>query len=881
MERSIGHFEIGDKLGEGGMGEVYRARDTRLGRDVALKLLPEALLTDSQRMLRFEREAQVLASLNHPHIAHIYGIEESGSQKTLVLELVEGPTLAEKIEQGPVPVNEVMRIARQIAEAVEAAHAKGIVHRDLKPANIKLTSDGQVKVLDFGLAKALQTTQETQQDLTQSPTLTMAATQAGIILGTAGYMSPEQAAGLEADHRADIWAFGVILYELLTSNQLFKGDTVSHTLAAVLRDEPDWSSLPEDVPEPVSRLIKRCLNREVRRRLQSIGEARILIEDFLNGRLEPSTGIEAPVEPVSSTRLSWVLPAITALVFLGAGLWLGSFLGVTGSEVPLRKFKVSAEGLQVNRLKAPTLSPDGQSLAYLREGKLWVRRLDQLEAREIPGTENATLAFWSPDASSLGFVKDQKIWKIPVTGGQAAVICESPGPFGTAGGGGCTWSDDGNIYFTTGNSGLYRVAQVGGDPATFIEPDPETELDFHEPSALPDGKGNLMILHRKDLGYDTILLVTSEGERKELLRVENTSLSSPTYSAPGYIVFSRDGQGSGIWAVPFSLSDLETTGEPVLVASNSRFHASSFEGTLVYLQGTLDEEGQLYWVSREGLLGEPIGTPRVNPFFPYLSSDERFLVVSEGTLGRNDIDLWIHDTNRGTVSRLSNEDGSDWMSVFTPDGNSLFFSTFRNGLPVGIFRRNSDGTGESELLLEGAYGPSITRDGQYLLFHKFHDETETLSVMYLDLVSQGEPQAVFDPSDQDSIALVSPTGEFLAYSSNESGKPQVYLKRFPGGQGRWPVSVDSAKYHWWSRDGRELYFANDENQLHAVAVEPGPRLGTPEMLFDAKLLGLDLDDGYDFSSDRKRLVAVRSDPGDVRALTIIQNWAAEFQEAGD
>jgi len=512
----LGQYEIVGLLGAGGMGEVYRARDPRLGRDVAIKVLPEAFAKDAERLARFEREARVLASLNHPGIAAIYGFGQAEGTRFLVMEL-EGRNL-----RGPVEIEDAVGIARQMCEALEAAHEKGIVHRDLKPANIKITPAGKVKLLDFGLAKACMG-EGPGGDPAHSPTLSLAMTHAGMILGTAAYMSPEQARGRAVDRRTDVWAFGCVLYELLAGKQAFGGDDVTEALAAVVRGEPNWGALPQATPPHLRRLLERCLQKDPAKRLRDIGDAGL--------------ELEAPPERLAFTparRHVLVLGAVLVLVAALAALaaWM---LKPSTLEAPLRKLELASGKVQPAYGSPIGMAPDGRKIAYVSGNRLWIREFDQFEPRQVAGSEGASRPFWSPDSALVAWMAGDKIWKAPAGGGQSVIVCAVPRTTSEAGGG--AWQPDGKILFTTGSSGFLEVSAQGGDPRPLLEPNPESELNFHHPSSLPEGRGLVFILHRK-VGVDT-LAVFSGGKHKQLLQLPGQRLTNPVYSPTGHLLYYR------------------------------------------------------------------------------------------------------------------------------------------------------------------------------------------------------------------------------------------------------------------------------------------------------------------------------------------------------
>jgi serine/threonine-protein kinase len=868
MLKKISHFEVIDKLGEGGMGEVYRARDTKLNRDVALKVIPTSVARDRDRMARFEREAQVLAALNHPNIGQIYGLEDADDDKTLVLELVDGATLEEKLADGPLETQKAFEIAVQIANALEYAHEKGIVHRDLKPSNIKLTRSGAVKVLDFGLAKALENHPTGSVDINHSPTLT-AATQAGTILGTAGYMSPEQAAGLEVDRRTDIWSFGVVLWEMLVGKSLFQGHTVSHTLAAVLRDELNWDLLPLDVPTPIKNLLSRCLERDLKRRLQAIGEARIILDDALAGRLiEDQPTLPQGVKGISRGKI--VVRGMSLLAALTLGALLMYWITPDADTIPLRKFEIKENNLSVSPWRYPVISPDGTKILFSKDNRLWVKDFRQLEARELPETESAVYPFWAPDSQTLGFVRNDRLWKLRA--GETSLICDIPSEMASAGGG-FTWVGNGEIYFVTGNSGLYRVSDIGGEPIEVLAPNEPFELDFHYPTVLPNRKGILLVQHRKE-AYDT-LLVWDGTDRKQIFQLQGSQFASSRYSPTGHIVFERQGSSSGIWAVAFDLDDLEITGEPFLVIADGRFPSVSRDGTLLVFRGTSGSEGQVIILDRSGNL-EKVGGPIVSPSDPTFSPSEDRVALTAGNSENDSIDILVHDLNRGTSTRLQQSEESEFRPRWASNGRLLYYSSFAEGNLVGIFRRLADGSDEPELLIDQAIFLDISEDGKTIIFGKYKENSEP-ATFYMDM-EEGLTEIPLHSIGRMMYAL-SPDGRFLAYSPIEIEDSQVYLTRFPSLEGRWQVSIDTGSNPVWRKDGRAIYFRGEEETLYVVSFTAtgGISLGKPEVVLSGSAGNFVLRRGFDVSSDGQSILALQRNENSDRSLTIIQSWYAEFE----
>ncbi len=823
----LGAYEILGSLGAGGMGEVYRASDTRLKREVAIKVLPEAFARDAERMKRFEREAQVLASLNHPNVASIYGIEEADGARALVLELVEGPTLAERIVSGALPVDEALRIASQIAHGLEAAHEKAVVHRDLKPANVKLTSDGDVKILDFGLAKALEV-EPPRVDESISPTLTR-ATQPGVLLGTAAYMSPEQAKGKPADRRADVWAFGVVLYEMLSGKRAFAGEDVSDTLAHVLTKEPDWSALPAGLPVRIRSLLTRCLTKDPKQRLQAIGEARIAVE----ARESLAPDLSATASPAWRRALPWALSGGllgAAVVMSFSAPWRSS-----PREAPVR---VSAElGADVSLFTdfstAAVLSPDGAVLAFVATKsagatrQIYIRRLDELAASPLPGTEGAAGPFFSPDGEWIAFFAGGKLKKISVSGGASVTLAD------TVSGSSGTWAEDGTIVFQpSGGPGvsLHRVSAAGGiaAPVTTLEPG---EVVQRFPQVLPGGKALLYTSHQSQASFDNANLVVQPlpaGAR----RVVQKGGYHGRYLGSGHLVYIREGT---LFAAPFDPDRLELTGPPVPavegVIANPFGGAAQFafsgNGTLAYLSGeSVSMSAPIHWMDREGKT-TPLRSVPANWSNLSFSPDGQRLAVQIHD-GKQD-DVWIYEWARDTLTRLTVDDADDGWPVWTPDGHRIAFSSTRgDGVTLNLYWQRADGTGEPERLSDSKHtqwAGSWHPGGKFLAF--FERNLQSVSptsqqfslsdVMILPM--EGDETSGWKPGKpvglvMDAYAQHHPTfsldGRWLAYQSNESGRFEVYVRPFPGPGARRQISNGGGAHPTWSRAEPELFY--NENQ---------------------------------------------------------------------
>ena len=841
----VGSCEVLGPLGAGGMGEVYRARDLKLQREVALKVLPDALADNPERRQRFEREAHLLAALNHPHIASIYGVVEDGDLTALMLELVPGETLAERLAQGPIQLAESLAIARQIADALDAAHNAGIVHRDLKPANIKLRPDGTVKVLDFGLAKAMSPSDSgvMAPEVTASPTALPPGTEAGIILGTAAYMAPEQARGKAVDKRADIWAFGVVLWEMLAGRPLFQGETISDTLAAVLTREVDWSRLPQSTPPAIVSLLKRCLERDPRTRLRDIGDARF------ESDLEP-----ARAGASSRTRWPWVLAVVAALV---VGVAIGWQLArpAPAAAPPEARFAIP--------LKEPTavaLSPDGQTLAAATSGPLVIRELGKIGERVLAGTEGAAKPFWSPDGRSIGYGQGGTLWRVSAAGGTPQVICDLPTATWDHDAAGA-WQADDTIVFTNGGSNLIRVSAGGGDQTTVLATDLENELHFHGVSALPAGRGFVYVVHRSE-GADTVE-VFADGTRRRLWQAPE-GVRDPVYIPSGHILVGR---GPGLWAMPFDLERLELRGQPWLVEPGvSAFSAS---GTTVAFLPRITVRSRLKWLGVDGTPAEVFGEPAPSTPTPALSPDGTRVAIVQQV--ENDWGLWVHDLVRGTRTRLPGNARGD--AAWHPDGRTVIYSTLvQNRLTLN--RARTDGTPVEQL--EPGQRPFIV-DGRHLFFDRFEGSD---SDVYVRDLTAGAPAVPFLAGPAlDLAAVPSPDGRLIAYLSmtwRTAGSPEIMLRRFPAGDERWQVSASGGWWPRWSRDGTRIFYVTSE-AMYEVAVRAsaaGVELSRPRRLFSRPVpADAHGPDGFDVAADGRFLVLDREAPPRERMATIVLNWS--------
>ncbi len=832
--RRLGPYEITAKLGEGGMGEVYRAKDTKLERDVAIKVLPAAFVEDDERLQRFEREAKLLAQLNHPNIAHIYGMEASGDAHALVMELVEGPTLAERLESGALPLDEALSLARQIAEALEEAHGKGIIHRDLKPQNIKASIEGKVNVLDFGLAKAMDpmgaaSGAGSASQLAQSPTLTLGATVQGVILGTAAYMAPEQARGLAVDKRADIWAFGVILWEMLSGRRMFEGELVTDVLAGVLKNEIDLGALPADVPGGIRRLLRRCLERNPKLRLHDIADARIVIDEVLSGRVEESDALPAVASaaPARGRRLTWMLAATAALATAAA---------VTLAVVQLRSPK--AEPAQALRLEvtrpqtsSPTnrggyfeLSPDGRFLVMVEDGELWVRPLDAVAARQIEGIEDASYPFWSPDSAWISFFEGGELRKVARDGGRAQKICAAPG------GRGASWSPDGVILFSDdfGDNGLSRVSAQGGTPTAVTQTDSKAGIEVHRyPQFLPDGKSFLYLDLAPSPARSGVYLGTLDGGKPErvLADANQAIFARAGGNGAGFLFFRRD---STLMAQPFDLAGRKTRGEAIPVTDSVGLGANTGSGAFTLSNtGLLASSAgavvssELVWFDRSGKRGGKVGTEN--------AAKGDFLGLSIAPDGRHAAfalgdppNVFVQSLPEGEPSRFTFGPAPGWMDpIWSPDGSEIAYATQDlAGLPVFELRmRRADRAGAEQTLTKSKkaiYPWDWSPDGSEIAYSDWDGH-----LWLLPLEGERKPVAYGTTPGNKAYAQFSPDGRLLAYASDDQGRSEVFIATVPPSGALWQISTGGGAMPRWRRDGRELYYRADDGTLMAVSLGSG------------------------------------------------------------
>ncbi len=902
----LGPYQVTAQIGAGGMGEVYRARDTKLNRDVAIKVLLPAVANDPNRLARFSREAQLLASLNHSNIAQVHGLEESEGVRALVMELVEGPTLADRIGQGAIPLEEVLPIATQIADALEAAHEQGIIHRDLKPANIKVRPDGTVKVLDFGLAKAVDPGGASSDHAMNSPTLSIHGTQAGVILGTAAYMSPEQARGNVVDKRADLWAFGVVLYEMLTGTRLFDGGTTSDVLAAVLKVEPDWQRLPADTPAPIRKLLRRCLEKDRKRRVRDAGDARFEIEDASGWAPDTSSAVTTS-PPFGGTRLAWVVAAVALTAAVALAVPVVQHLRELPPTAP-PETRVDIHTPTIGTLSdsdplSLALSPDGLKIVFVASGdgptRLWLRSLDDTVARPLTGTDGAVFPFWSPDSRSVAFFADDQLKLLDLGGGAPRTL--------TAGieGRGGTWNADGVILFAPGrNTPLSRIPVTGGNPVPVTTLDGQISHRF--PFFLPDGRHFLFYgIGRPDTAGIHVASIDGGTPIRLVATADSAGVFRPNPQGSeregGWLLWVRAG---ALVTQQLNLKGLTLTGETNTLADavevngeggfNFAALSVSATGLVAYRSRMATWRHQLTWVDRTGkVLGALGPADDASLAGLRLAPDGRRALVLRTVQGNQDI--WLLDGPR--TSRLTFDPNHDRAPVFSPDGRHVVFDSDRAGGVRHLYLKAADGAEPETLLVESIgtkQASDWSRDGRFLLYNDAGAQAADLWVQPMDPTSGAklngvQPWAFLRTSFDERWGKFSPDGRWVAYQSNESGRPEIYIRPFSPlppsqvpvtnpGEGRRQVSTAGGTYATWRADGRELFFVGPNGNLMAAALSTnGATLepGTPVSLFPLGMIrGTPSMDGrnYDVTRDGRFLINRVLDNPPTTPITLIQNW---------
>jgi serine/threonine protein kinase len=873
----LGPYIVGPLLGAGGMGEVYRARDTVLGRDVALKVLPDSFALDPDRLARFKREAQVLASLNHPNIAAIYGFEQTDGIQALVLELVEGPTLFDRIARSPMANDEALRIAKQIAEALEAAHEQGIVHRDLKPSNIKVISEGSVKVLDFGLAKAFATTPDAI-DVSRSPTMISTMGSTGMILGTAAYMSPEQARGKPVDARTDVWAFGCVLYEMLTSRPAFGGETITDILGAIVKSEPDWTLLPRETPTAIRRLLRRSFAKDPHERLHSIADARL---ELVEGRAGTSDNQQTVAAPSKKERLPWLIAAAGSLAAVALAVpAVRYFMSPSAPTGFVPELRLEITTPPTTDPISMAVSPDGRRVTFVASDRgtprLWLRPLDTATAQPLPGTEGAAYPFWKPDGTSIGFGAGGRLKRIDIGGGQPQALAEISGYRGG------TWSRNDVILFATSAAGLRRVAASGGEVtlATRVLP---RQTNHRFPQFLPDDRNFIFFSQGSN---ETQGIYLGSLDSTEVRRVTSADTAA-AFLPPNHILHVRQGSlvartldvAAGVVG-----GDAVTVADPVGWDGAIGVGAFSVSSTgIVVFRSSGAGRRQLAWFDRNGKQTGTVSGP--DPFslqYPQLSNDGQRVAVDRTI--QNNRDVFIFDLSRPDAARFTFHADIDATPVWSPDGSRIVFRSSRNGV-YDLFQKSSARQDTEGALFESADAKTPqawSRDGRFLMYVNQGADTGN-DLWVLELGDSGrviKPVSFLSTPSDESQAAFSPDGHWVAYQSNDDGLVQVYVRPFPQGE-KQQISVAGGGSPRWRRDGKELFFLSPEGKLMNVPLRfQGTTLesDTPAVLFEPPLAGGtftgiagNVRPQYDVAPDGRFLMNVGTEET-ISPLTVVLNW---------
>jgi serine/threonine-protein kinase len=873
------------------MGEVYRAEDTRLGREVAIKVLPETVAQDTERLARFEREAKVLASLNHPNIATLYGLEtETGSSPKpqasspttfLVMELVEGEDLAQRIAKGPIQVKESVAIGKQIAEGLEAAHAKGIIHRDLKPANIRISTDGTVKILDFGLAKAWEPPTG-EVDPAESPTITAEMTRVGTILGTAPYLSPEQARGQVVDRRADIWAFGCVLHEMLTGQRVFTGDTSTEILAQILERDPDWSALPSDLSPSLDRLLRRCLEKDPKQRLRDAGDVALALEDLDLEQPQVSADGGRPESNLTMKIWPWLVTAAAAILAIVA--WIGRTPPAQPEASPTLRFtEVSPAVLDLARIghagSAVAISPNGQVLVWVgttsESTQLYMRHLDENEAQPIPGTEGGLAPFFSPDGEWIGFWANERLKKVAVSGGAPQTICEMSHVHGAS------WGDGIIVMGAVGDFTLWWVDPAGGQVQRF-EPLDGLIRQGEYPKLLPGSRTVLV----SQMGRNTVDLVSLDSSEVSTLVSEGSNAS---YLPTGHLVWTYE---DNLLAAPFDLSSGTITGQARTVIEGVlaetlhgalSHYAVSDEGTLAYLPGTFQQAGaRPTWVSLDGTM-EPLPLPADTYLSPRVSPDGRRLLLSSQTKTRS---LWLAEPARGVMAPITGDESIEYWAIWTPDGGNIVFNSLRvaeNTANIWMLPIDRS-TPPTRLTTEPFHQPpqDISQDGRTLLFVSAIGANANFDIYLLHLDGEPTPAPLLATGAHEINPALSPDDRWLAYASDASGRFEIYVQPFPDLGTTILVSPNGGREPIWSPSGDQLYYRSQNgHRAFSVDVISGDplRFGSEELLFEGSFEpGVTWGSKWDIHPDGDRFLMLQGAyPDPPKGIRVIVNWFDELE----
>ncbi len=842
----LGSYEVIAPLGVGGMGEVYEATDSRLKRRVAIKIISSRITADRDAVALFEREAQSLAAINHPNIATVYGLQETPAGYGIVMELVDGDDLSHKIGKKPLSIEESIAIARQICDGLEAAHERGIIHRDLKPGNIKITADGTVKIIDFGLAKPA----TSDSDPSNSPTILTIGGE-GAVIGTAPYMSPEQAKGRQVDARTDVWAFGCVLFEMLTATRAFEGETATEILAAVIKTEPDWTKLPKNCPPHLVRLLHRCLAKDLKKRIRHIGDVRYELDDTT----DQSSGVaHVPV------RKLWTAATVSAVAVgvIAAGIFMSR---PKETPRPTRRFEVSMPGFHDTVNSFASFSRSGKNIAWLSQGKFYVRDLSDLSVHSLTIGESPGSPILSNDGEFIAYSLSKKLWKVPIMGGAPIVLCDIPGTGEILTG---DWGPDDDLYFAVWRGDVYRVGKNGGDPIPVIKLDHSKYVDIHR----------IHFINRTASSF-TYFLHAFDGSQNESGIFEDGKLTpfslrgeSPVYSKGNLIYEVEQGNDVTLWSVPYSLKDKKTIGVPVLLANNAMLPMASDDGTIAYVS-TAKPRGVLTWVSRKGQIQGNLGGELEWMYDPALSPDGSKIAFS-GNDGLAPPSVWVFDIKSGSRSRLSfgdKHEGFEFPS-WSPKGDKLLY-TVLNNMDAEIQMKNANGSSGVTILTKGAYG-TLSPDGKILMYSQLDsDSTSSIRAKWLD--GSGKESVLYKGKVRMLQTSISPDGRYMAYTSDETGRSEIYVRHFPDGEGQWEITTEGGRSPQFSTTGKELFFRAG-NALYSVPVTTGAEFGfqSPQKLFE--LDSIDLSQGYSATPDGQRFIAIQKLERDSRKIVVLENW---------
>ena len=882
----LGRYEIRSLIGVGGMGEVYRASDPKIGRDVAIKVLPADFSADKERVARFEQEAQAAGALNHPNILAIYDVDTQDDVLYVVSELLEGEELRQRLDEGPIPLRKVTEYAKQIVSGLSAAHEKGIVHRDLKPENLFITKDDRVKILDFGLAKLNQPSENTQgsEDVTRK-----ALTNPGVVMGTVGYMSPEQVRGASTDHRSDIFSFGLILYEMITGRRAFQEESLAETMSAIVKEEPpEMTESNPNISPSLERIVRRCLEKKPERRFQSTHDLGFALESLSAPTSSSGSNMTTAVSAIGpdSDRSPWLnrIPwAVALLLLIGCVL-----LGVMYIRRPLPDERPVSLVIPLPESAAgvglPTISPDGRTIAFVMtvDGKqnIYVRELGSFAEQRLNGTDDPTgPPFWSPDSRTIAFTANDKLKRVDISGGPVQVICNAPEAFTGA------WSRDGVIVFGGRGKGIRRVSAAGGEVTELLSLDESRKEVRHAwPRFLPDGRH---FLYRSDNGssYDLseVFVASIDGkERKSLFK----GYTNVYYIEPGYVLFARD---TTVMAQPFDVSKLEVTGEPVPVLEDVGFNADtgrsqfsvSENGTLVYRMGSLAER-QLTWFDRQGKEISKVASQGDYSDI-VLSPDGKKAAATRNVDGNTDI--WMIDLERGLPTRFTFDASSEDDPAWSSDGTSIIFTSNRDSGEIRkIYRKLASGAGNEELLSEAVSSTDVgidwSPDGKNILYAG-RGEKGDLDLWVLPLGGDVKPYPLLKSEFDESMGHFSPDGRFFAYSSKESGRHEVYVQTFPLGGGKWQVSTGGGGQPHWRRDGKELYYiaADKKLMVATVKLDGAFEIGAVAPLFQTRVSNADNPNRYDVTADGQRfLVNAPVQSNKEAPFNVILNWTSTLKK---